>query len=145
MYGVGGMVYSFAAKAGDRAPGRIWPSPCGWLPAVPAWSLLALVAHRQVVLPVCILAGVGYYMRYNTLTTHATQMAHEVRGTAVDLRASALFIGISADVALNGPRRGPHWPSAAVPRLRRGLGPARHCFAFSLRRRCGSAAALKAG
>lgn len=102
LYGVGGMVYSFAAKPLLARLGESGQSLAGGCLLGLAWSLLALVAHWQVALPACVLAGIGYYMLHNTLTTHATQMAPEVRGTAVGLYASALFIGISAGVALTG-------------------------------------------
>jgi predicted MFS family arabinose efflux permease len=100
LYGVGGMVYSFAAKRLVTSLGE--PGQClagGWLLAF-AWAPMAFATHWVAALPACVLAGLGYYMLHNTLTTHATQMAPEVRGTAVGLYASALFVGIAAGVAV---------------------------------------------
>lgn len=48
------------------------------------------------------LTGFGFYMMHNTLQTNATQMAPAVRGTALALFASALFLGNSVGVAVAG-------------------------------------------
>lgn len=57
-----------------------------WVPVV-AWAVLG-----------CFLAGLGFYMRHNTLQTQATQMAPQARGTAVTLFACLLFLGQSMGV-----------------------------------------------
>ena len=48
-----------------------------------------------------ILLGFGFYLLHSVLQTNATQMAPAVRGTAVSLFASFLFMGQSAGVALD--------------------------------------------
>jgi len=48
-----------------------------------------------------ILLGFGFYLLHSVLQTNATQMAPAVRGTAVSLFASFLFMGQSAGVAFN--------------------------------------------
>jgi len=62
-----------------------WLGP-GW-----GWSVAASLA-----------VGFGYYLLHNTLQTHATQMTPQVRGTAVSLFASFLFLGQAAGVAMVG-------------------------------------------
>lgn len=47
----------------------------------------------------CALAGMGFFMLHNTLQTLATQMAPQVRGTAIAAFAFCLFAGQSAGVA----------------------------------------------
>ena len=50
-----------------------------------------------------MLAGFGYYMLHNTLQTHATQMAPEMRGLAIAAFASCLFLGQAIGVAVAAP------------------------------------------
>jgi len=47
----------------------------------------------------CALAGMGFYMLHNTLQTFATQMAPQIRGTAIAAFAVGLFAGQSCGVA----------------------------------------------
>ncbi|GAA4321062.1 MFS transporter [Pigmentiphaga soli] len=55
----------------------------------PSWTLT---------LPAALLSGFGYYLLHSTLQTNATQMAPQVRGTAVSMFASFLFTGQSVGV-----------------------------------------------
>lgn len=48
----------------------------------------------------CALAGMGFFMLHNTLQVFATQMAPQIRGTAIAAFAVGLFGGQSAGVAL---------------------------------------------
>ncbi|MBE0565247.1 MAG: MFS transporter [Krumholzibacteria bacterium] len=48
----------------------------------------------------CALAGMGYFMLHNTLQVFATQMAPQIRGTAIAAFAVGLFGGQSVGVAL---------------------------------------------
>jgi len=49
-----------------------------------------------------VLSGLGYYLLHAVLQTNATQMAPEVRGTAVSLFACFLFLGQALGVAFGG-------------------------------------------
>ncbi|WP_420226625.1 MFS transporter [Pigmentiphaga litoralis] len=49
-------------------------------------------------LPAGLLCGFGYYLVHSTLQTQATQMAPQIRGTAVAMFASFLFTGQSLGV-----------------------------------------------
>lgn len=48
----------------------------------------------------CALSGMGFFMLHNTLQVFATQMAPQIRGTAIAAFAVGLFGGQSAGVAL---------------------------------------------
>ena len=52
--------------------------------------------------PIALFVGFGAYLFHNTLQTHATQMAPEVRGTAVALFAFCLFAGQAIGVSASG-------------------------------------------
>ena len=60
-----------------------------WVSGTWHWAVLA-----------SILSGFGYYLLHAVLQTNATQMAPAVRGTAVSLFASFLFLGQSVGVTV---------------------------------------------
>jgi len=64
------------------------------------WLLLAWWPDWRVAPLLCAVGGLGFYMLHNVLQTHATQVVPAVRGTAVSLFASALFLGQSVGVAI---------------------------------------------
>ena len=96
LYGFGGIVYSRTAPRLLRHFGQLRMAQVGGLLAGLSWLGLAWVPNWWAALPLCGLAGLGFYMLHNTLQARATQMAPEHRGTAVSLFASSLFIGQSA-------------------------------------------------
>jgi predicted MFS family arabinose efflux permease len=63
------------------------------LPFSPTW---------QVVGPLCVIGGFGFYMLHNTLQTKATDMWPAARGTAISTFALCLFCGQALGVALLG-------------------------------------------
>ena len=63
------------------------------LPFSPIW---------QVVGPLCVVGGFGFYMLHNTLQTKATEMYPRARGTAISAFALSLFCGQAFGVALFG-------------------------------------------
>jgi predicted MFS family arabinose efflux permease len=68
-----------------------------------AYAIIAFTPHAYVA-PFAITGiGLGYYMLHNTLQTNATQMTPEARGTAVGIFSSALYLGQTFGVAVNGP------------------------------------------
>ncbi|MFA6139083.1 MAG: MFS transporter [Hyphomicrobium sp.] len=92
-FGLGGLSYILFAPHFVRRLGEIGLARSGgWLIAV-AWAMLAFAPVWGWALPASFLVGLGYYMLHNTLQTNATQMAPQVRGTAVSLFASAFFLG----------------------------------------------------
>lgn len=100
LYGAGGFVYTFAARRMVDTLGQRGIVLHSGAALAVAWLALAVGGHWMMALPACIAAGAGFYMLHGTLQTQATQMAPALRGTAVSLFAFALFIGISAGVAL---------------------------------------------
>jgi YNFM family putative membrane transporter len=100
LYGIGGFFYALAARQLLARIGEDGMVLCGGLCMGAGWLLLALGHHWAFALPACLVAGNGFYMLHGTLQTHATQMVPSLRGTSVSLFACAMFVGISAGVAL---------------------------------------------
>ena len=100
LYGLGGLVYAVAARrlvqaVGERGLARIGGALLG-----AGMGLLAVAPTWGWAVPGCFIGGVGFYMLHNTLQTTATQMAPTMRGTAVAMFASALFLGQSVGLSL---------------------------------------------
>jgi len=101
-FGVGGLIYSLLVRwlleRLDEAGFAISAAlvllvffVC--LPFSPTW---------QVVAPLCMLGGFGFYLLHNTLQTKATEMFPRARGTAISAFALCLFCGQAVGVALFG-------------------------------------------
>lgn len=99
-FGIGGFSYILFARHFVRRFGEVGLATAGTLLVALAWLLLALGNSWAWALPASYFAGLGFYMLHNTLQTNATQMAPQVRGTAVSLFASAFFLGQSLGVIL---------------------------------------------
>ena len=69
----------------------------GWLSLAP-WGVLA----GTLLIPAIAVMGVGFYMLHNTLQTRATQMAPDVRGSAVAIFATFYFLSQAVGVWLAG-------------------------------------------
>jgi len=102
LYGVGGLSYSLTARWLVPRLGEAGLALTGGCALGLAWLALALGTHWWVAMPGAALAGLGFYTLHGVMQTHATQMAPAVRGTAVCLFASALFIGIASGVSVAG-------------------------------------------
>jgi predicted MFS family arabinose efflux permease len=101
-FGVGGVIYStmvkwLLARLGEkgfvRLGGSLMLVCMGVMPLLPWW---------QATIPIFIVAGFGFYMFHNTLQTRATEMAPQMRGTAIAVFAFFLFMGQAGGVALCG-------------------------------------------
>lgn len=101
-FGVGGFSYILFARKFVVRFGETGLSRLGGMVLGVAWLVLALGNHWAWAVLASYLIGLGYYMLHNTLQTNATQMAPEVRGTAVSLFASAFFLGQSLGVVIAG-------------------------------------------
>lgn len=100
LYGVGGLAFALTARwlipwLGER---RLITVGGGLLGA--GLALLTLTSTWRWAAPACLAAGAGFYMLHSTLQTHATQMAAEVRGTAISCFVFSLFLGQSLGVSL---------------------------------------------
>jgi predicted MFS family arabinose efflux permease len=100
LFGIGGLAYITFAKRLVKHLGEFGLAIGGGVFGSLAWLLFAFGDAWAWALPGSACAGLGYYMLHNTLQTNATQMAPEVRGTAVSLFASAFFIGQSVGVMI---------------------------------------------
>lgn len=99
-FGIGGFSYTLFARQFVSRLGEVGLAKLGGGLIGAAWLVLAVGTAWGWALPACYLVGLGYYMLHNTLQTNATQMAPQVRGTAVSLFASAFFLGQSSGVVL---------------------------------------------
>jgi predicted MFS family arabinose efflux permease len=98
LYGIGGLIYSRAAKVLLRYLAESGLAMLGALLMALSFGVLS-VSHQLVLsLFVCLVAGFGFYVLHNTLQLNATQMSPRCRGTAVSLFACFLFIGQSIGV-----------------------------------------------
>ena len=102
LYGVGGLAYAMTARRLVPLLGEAGIALLGGLALALAWGGIAMAPHWGLVVPACLLGGLGFYSLHGVMQTHATQMAPSVRGTAVSLFACAMFIGIAAGVGVAG-------------------------------------------
>lgn len=100
LYGLGGLLYSRTVQVILRHTTPLKMARAGGLLVGACWLGMAGLPHWAWALPLCQLAGLGFYMIHNTLQTRATQLAPAHRGMAVSLFASALFLGQSAGMLL---------------------------------------------
>jgi len=98
LYGVGGLVYSRAARVLVRRLGEQKLAALGGSLLALSLGSLAVIAEWPWALASCGVAGFGFYALHGTLQTHATQMAPATRGTAMSLFACFLFLGQSIGV-----------------------------------------------
>ncbi len=68
-----------------------------------AFAILALAPDVSVAFAAIVICGITFYMLHNTLQTHGTQMAPEVRGSALALFALCLFVGQAIGVPIAAP------------------------------------------
>jgi predicted MFS family arabinose efflux permease len=143
LYGLGGLSYSLAARWLVPRLGEAGIALCGGCALGAAWLALAAAPHWWIALPATVLGGLGFYSLHGLMQTHATQMAPSVRGTAVSLFASAMFIGISAGVGVAGSLvdRAGFRPLFAACGL--GLVALSGVFALTLRTRARTAAPMR--
>ena len=99
LFGLGAMMYALRAnqlvrRLGERrlvfSGGCLLSVACATFWLAPTWGLAAAAS---------MVCGFGYYLLHAVLQTNATQMAPSMRGTAVALFASCLFLGQSVGVA----------------------------------------------
>ena len=99
LFGLGAMGYALRAnqlvrRLGERRlvffGGCLLSLACATFWLAPTWGVAAAGS---------VVCGFGYYLLHAVLQTNATQMAPAMRGTAVALFASCLFLGQSVGVA----------------------------------------------
>ncbi|MBI4290998.1 MAG: MFS transporter [Betaproteobacteria bacterium] len=101
-FGIGGVLYTIFVRKLLRALGQ--RGLVGWGSALCClcYVLATLLPFWQTALPATICMGFTYYMLHNTLQTKATEMAPEMRGTAVSIYTSTWTLGQAMGVAAMG-------------------------------------------
>jgi len=101
-FAIGGLIYSLSVRRLVNRLGQIGLVTGGSVLLAIAYVTIAFAPHAYFA-PVAITGiGLGYYMLHNTLQTNATQMTPQARGTAVAIFSSALYLGQTLGVAVNG-------------------------------------------
>ena len=99
-FGLGGLIYASLVKVLVRWLGQTGLLMTGGAMITVAYLVLA-VEPRWWLAPIAVITiGLGFYMFHNTLQTNATQITPEVRGTAVAIFASALYLGQTLGVTI---------------------------------------------
>jgi predicted MFS family arabinose efflux permease len=100
-FGVGGVLYSLLVRRLVRQLGEPGFARSAAFILLVFYVCLPL-SPAQLVGPLCMLGGFGFYMLHNTLQTKATEMYSRARGTAISTFALSLFCGQAFGVALFG-------------------------------------------
>jgi predicted MFS family arabinose efflux permease len=101
-FGIGGLCYTLSVRWLLRRLGEAGFALCAALMLLAFFVSLPFSPTWQLVGPLCVLGGFGFYMLHNTLQTKATEMYPRARGTAISAFALCLFCGQAAGVALFG-------------------------------------------
>ena len=114
-FAIGGLIYSLSVRMLVTRFGQVGLATLGG--ALLGLAFMTLAIEPRYIAPVAIIAiGLGFYMLHNTLQTNATQMVPEARGTAVAIFSSALYLGQTVGVAVNGVDLRPLHRGAGLPR-----------------------------
>jgi MFS transporter, YNFM family, putative membrane transport protein len=101
-FAIGGLLYSLSVRVLVNRLGQVGLASAGGALLGLAYMALAFEPTATFAPLAIITIGLGFYMLHNTLQTNATQMTPEARGTAVAIFSSALYLGQTAGVAVNG-------------------------------------------
>jgi len=101
-FAIGGLLYSLSVRVLVNRLGQVGLASSGGALLGLAYLALAFEPAATFAPLAIITIGLGFYMLHNTLQTNATQMTPEARGTAVAIFSSALYLGQTAGVAVNG-------------------------------------------
>ena len=101
-FAVGGLIYSLSVRGLVNRLGQVGLVTGGSVLLALAYLAIAFTPYVNVAPLAIAPIGLGYYMLHNTLQTNATQMTPQARGTAVAIFSSALYLGQTLGVAING-------------------------------------------
>jgi predicted MFS family arabinose efflux permease len=101
-FAIGGLLYSLSVRVLVNRLGQVGLASAGGVLLGLAYIALAFQPQATFAPFAIVAIGLGFYMLHNTLQTNATQMTPEARGTAVAIFSSALYLGQTAGVAING-------------------------------------------
>ncbi|MBS0521875.1 MAG: MFS transporter [Proteobacteria bacterium] len=102
-FGTGGFIYVSIAPHLVRLLGERGLCLWGGGGLGLAFAVLAMAPNAVVAFVAIIVLGISFYMLHNTLQTNGTQMAPEVRGSALALFALCLFVGQAIGVPIAAP------------------------------------------
>lgn len=102
-FGAGGLVYVFSVQTLVDRLGQIGLVTWGCAILCVCYLALAFSPVWWTAVGAIAAIGLGFQMLHNTLQVNATQMAPQVRATALALFACALYLGQSAGVAAAAP------------------------------------------
>ena len=101
-FGIGGLIYSASVKKLVPKIGEMGTLLLGGSLLLAGYILIGWLPFWWLFIPAIILFGMGYYTMHGPLQTRATELAPEMRGTAVALFAFAFFLGQAAGPAVLG-------------------------------------------
>ncbi len=101
-YGVGGLLYSSAARALIRALGERGLVAAGGVLGGAMFVIVVLVPYLALTVPCTIGLGLAFYLLHNTIQLKATEVAPKARGTAVAMYATAWALGQAIGIAAIG-------------------------------------------
>ena len=102
-FGSGGFIYVTVAPHLVRLLGERGLCLWGGMGLGLGFAVLALAPDAIVAFASIVMLGIAFYMLHNTLQTNGTQMAPEVRGSALALFALCLFVGQAIGVPIAAP------------------------------------------
>jgi predicted MFS family arabinose efflux permease len=100
--GLGGLIYSFSVRKFVKQIGELGILLLGGSLLAVGYVGVAFLPRWEWFIPCVVLLGMGYFTMHGTLQTRATEMAPEMRGTAVSFFAFTFFVGQSAGTAVIG-------------------------------------------
>ena len=101
-FSVGGVIYSLLVKWLLARLGERGLAAGGGVTMMLCFAGIAFAPTWGASVPFFVLIGLGFYMLHNTLQTRATEMAPQMRGSAVSFFAFCLFLGQATGVAIAG-------------------------------------------
>ena len=101
-FGIGGLSYTLLVRWLLRRLGEAGFALAAAVVLLAFYVCLPFSPLWQLVGPLCVVGGFGFYMLHNTLQTKATEMYPRARGTAISAFALSLFCGQAFGVTLFG-------------------------------------------
>ena len=98
--GLGGLIYSLRVKKLVAKLGDLGILVLGGSLLAIGYVGVAFLPVWWLFIPCVVVLGMGYFTMHGTLQTRATELAPEMRGTAVSLFAFFFFLGQSAGAAM---------------------------------------------
>ncbi len=102
-FAMGGLLYTFCVRILVDRLGQTGLVTFGGALVSIGFLILAFQPVWWFAPAATVMTGLGFYMVHNTLQTNATQMAPQARATALAIFSSALYMGITAGVAIAAP------------------------------------------